>query len=169
MQKAIFFDRDGILNSLVFRDGGQFSPQVASDFKILNEAKNFTKKTSSLGYLNIIVSNQPDIARKKMSCEDLHLMTQKLYEHLCIDDCYYCIHDDSDKCSCRKPKPGLIFKAKKKWKIDLKKSYLIGDTYRDIEAAKSAGVKPFLMDREYNRSVEFSHRVKTLGELLKFI
>ena len=81
-----------------------------------------------------------------------------------IDDIYTCFHNDEDKCKCRKPKRGLIFKAKKKWNIDLKKSYIIGDRWRDIELANKLKMKCFYIDYNYNekKPKKYNYKVKSL-------
>ena len=169
MKSAIFYDRDGVLNQLVNRDQGQYSPQRFIDFKISNNAKEITKYTSSLGFLNIVISNQPEISRGTLAISELNKMTSELYKKLVIDDVYYCKHDDRDNCDCRKPLPGLILKASEKWKIDLNKSYFIGDSWKDIEAAKKASVKSFLIDRNYNADYENANRIQSLLDVITLI
>ena len=169
MQKAIFLDRDGVLNELVYRNQGFFSPRKLSDFKITIDSKDFTKYTSSLGYLNIVISNQPDISRGLLSENILDEMTNLLHYNLLIDDVFYCVHDNKDNCKCRKPLAGLIFDAVKKWDIDINQSYFIGDSWKDIEAAKNADVSYFLLDRDYNNSYDCDSRVHSLEEIYKFI
>ena len=102
MKSAIFFDRDGVLNDLVNRDGGLYSPQNFTDFKIADNALEITKFTSSKGFLNIVLSNQPDISRGTLMMDELNQMTELLLNKLVIDEVFYCKHDDSDKCKCRK-------------------------------------------------------------------
>ena len=169
MKPAIFFDRDGVLNKLVTRDGGQYSPQDFAHFKIFSNAKIITKYTNSLGFLNIVLSNQPDISRGTLKIDDLNKMTEALHQELVIDEVFYCKHDDSDKCQCRKPDPGLIIKASKKWDIDLNKSYLIGDSWKDIEAAKKVNVDSFLLDRDYNANYEDANRIQSLLDITNLI
>jgi D-glycero-D-manno-heptose 1,7-bisphosphate phosphatase len=169
MNKAIFFDRDGVLNKLIYRDGGFYSPQKFSQFKIEKEAMKVTKTTKSLGFLNLVVSNQPDISRQKMNEADLGRMTNLLKKELTIDDVFYCKHDDIDNCKCRKPSSGLIIEASKKWNIDLKNSFLIGDNWKDIEAGKDINLKSFLLDKDYNEGFEFEDRLKNLSDLINLI
>ena len=169
MKSAIFFDRDGVLNDLVNRDGGKYSPQNFTDFKIADNALEITKFTSSKGFLNIVLSNQPDISRGTLMMNELNQMTELLLNKLVIDEVFYCKHDDSDKCKCRKPDSGLILKASRRLNIDLNKSYLIGDSWKDIEAAKKANVKSFLLDRDYNSNYECANRIQSLLDVVSFI
>ena len=96
-------------------------------------------------------------------------MTDALHQEFVIDEVFYCKHDDSDKCQCRKPDPGLILKASKKWDIDLNKSYLIGDSWKDIEAAKKVNVDSFLLDRDYNADYEDANRIQSLLDITYLI
>jgi len=169
MNKAVFFDRDGVLNEIVERDGGHYSPQTFSQFKIIEEAIQVTRHTHSVGFLNIVISNQPDIARKKLDKVHLDKMTDQLYKKLELDDVFYCTHDDKDFCECRKPLSGLFLQASKKWDINLEDSYMVGDSWKDIEAAKNVNIDSFLLDRSYNTEYLWPKRVKNLEEVTKLI
>ena len=168
MKSAIFFDRDGILNQLVNRDHGEYSPQNFIDFKISNNAKKITEYTSSLGFLNIVVSNQPDISRGMLEMAELNKMTAELYNKLVIDDVFYCLHDDN-MCECRKPLPGLIFAAQNKWNIDLNASLMIGDTQKDFYAAKNANIDFYLISHTLNSNIKVKNRIKDIIEIINII
>ena len=165
MNKAIFFDRDGVLNELIKRDGGNYSPREFSKFKIIPNSIEVTNYTKSKGYLNIVISNQPDVARGYLTKFDLDKMTKMLFNKLTIDDIFYCLHDDNE-CECRKPLPGLIFSAQSKWNIDLTKSVMVGDTERDLGAAQNSGVKFYLLENEYNRNLKTENRIKNLENII---
>ena len=167
--KAVFFDRDGVLNRLVIRNGAYYSPQKIEDFKIKKDAIQVIKDVQKLGYLTIVVSNQPDIARGKMKQSELNKMTALLYDELNVDDVLYCTHDDNDNCNCRKPKPGLILSAQEKCKIDLSKSFMIGDTWKDVYAAKNCGLKMVLINKEYNANIEDVRRIGTIENIIEII
>ena len=169
MNKAIFFDRDGVLNKLVYRDNGFFSPRSFEEFKIRDNCNVVIKKLKFEGFLTIIVSNQPDISRGYLDKKELDKMTELLYNELNVSDVLYCMHDDSDYCDCRKPAPGLLIQAANKWKIDFKKSYMIGDTYRDAEAAINADVKFLLLNKDYNLNYNICSRIDNLEEILNYI
>ena len=169
MNKAIFFDRDGVLNKLIDRDGGYYSPQNTSDFILSEEARVTINKLKKLNYLSIVVSNQPDISRGKLKKIELDQMTKLLFNRLIVDDVFYCTHDDIDNCNCRKPLSGLIIKAKQKWKINLSKSYMVGDTWKDGESAKKVNLKFILLSRDYNLDYNCSNRINNLLDIIKFI
>ena len=169
MNRAIFFDRDGVLNELVPRDGGYFSPQSKGQFVIKKNVNKIIKKLKNDGFITIVVSNQPDVSRGLLSEHELDKMTKKLFHELMIDDIYYCIHDDGDCCECRKPKPGLIFQAAKKWNIELRKSYMIGDTWKDAEAAKNANLNFFLLGKDYNLNYSTDTRIKKIKDIFQIM
>ena len=167
--KAVFFDRDGVLNHLVKRDGSSYSPQKFEDFHIVDEAKEVVNIIKEMGFLTIIVSNQPDISRGKLKQSESDKMTDKLFEKLSIDDVLYCTHDDNNDTGCRKPAPGLFFTAQKKYNIDFNKSFMIGDTWKDVEAAKSAGISMILINKDYNQDLKNVIRVSRLSEVVSLI
>ena len=165
MNRAVFFDRDGVLNNLVFRDGDYYSPRNLNNFKFFNDAEKVIHTIRDKGYLAIIVSNQPDIARGYLKKSVLNEMTKQLFDKLSVDDVFYCMHDDPDVEECRKPDPGLIIKAQKKWGIDLNQSLMVGDTEKDQGTAKNAGVKFILISRSYNDHINTSNRISKLTDI----
>jgi len=152
--KAIFWDRDGIMNKVIMRKGETSSPWKLEEFEILPDVKKCLEASKEMGFLNIVFTNQPDISRGFLKIEDLEKMHKVILETLPVDEIKVCPHDDKDNCSCRKPKPGLILEAVKKWSIDLEKSYVVGDGWKDIKAGKAAGCKTFLLRREYNKNYQ---------------
>ena len=169
MKRAVFFDRDGVLNELVFRNGGFYSPQSFAQFKIMDSPGLVINKLKKKGFLCIVVSNQPDISRENLKKIELDKMTKVLKNFLIIDDVLYCMHDDIDNCSCRKPLPGLLIKAAKKWEIDLKKSFMIGDSLKDYDAAKNAKVDFILLSNNYNIDIQCSNKINNLKDIFKYI
>ena len=165
MNRAVFFDRDGVLNKLVFRDGDYYSPRDMDNFQLYNDAEKVIHHIKTKGYLVLIVSNQPDIARGLLKKSVLNEMTKNIYDKLRVDDIFYCMHDDPDAAGCRKPAPGLIIKAQKKWDLDLSQSMMIGDSEKDFGAAKNAGIKFILISRPYNNNMITSNRINKLAEL----
>ncbi len=150
-QKAIFLDRDGTLNVT----SGFLT--YADQFELINGVGDAVKKINKSGYLAIVVTNQPVIARGECSFEDLQNIHDKMETDLgrsgaFVDAIYVCPHH-TDKgfvgerpeykcqCNCRKPNPGLLFRAADDFNIDLSLSYMIGDSSRDVEAGNNAGVK----------------------------
>ena len=126
-------------------------------------------------YLVIVITNQPDIARGKMSERELKKMNRNLYELVEIDDLYICMHDDVDNCECRKPKPGMIDEAASKWNINLQESILIGDSWRDILAGKRAGLKTCYInhwssvDRAIDKDVGYDFKANNLLEASEYL
>jgi len=148
--KAVFLDRDGVLNKAVVVDGKPFPPKSITELKICDGVKNGLEQLKKLGYLLIVVTNQPDVARGKTSMKAVNDINNYLKKNLIIDDIFCCLHDENDGCECRKPKPGMVVAAKKKWNIDTDHSFIIGDRWRDIETGKNAGIKTILIDYEYD-------------------
>ena len=168
-QRAVFLDRDGVLNHLVKRDGSYYSPQDFTDFKIIDDVDKVIEEIHLLGYMVIVVSNQPDISRGKLEQSELDKMTNKLYNDLKVDDVFYCTHDDDNDLGCRKPAPGLFYAVEEKHNIDLTKSFMIGDTWKDMEAAFNASIPFVLIDAEYNKNLESVNRIKYLQEAIPIL
>jgi len=159
MNKAVFLDRDGVINRTIYRDGAFRSPRCIEELAITENIEEVLYDFWRLGFLNIVVTNQPDVARGFMTEELLLYFHLLLKEKLPIDDISACIHDDKDNCNCRKPKSGLLLDAAFRYNIDLGQSYMIGDTWRDILAGKNVGCTTILVDYSYNRDIECDYRV----------
>lgn len=168
-RRAIFLDRDGVINKVLLNEGKPFSPRRFDEFELIPEVQEILHSFKESGFIIIVVTNQPDIARGLMKMEELIRMHELIKEKFPVDDIMICSHDDTDNCYCRKPKPGMLLDAAKKWNIDLAKSFLIGDTWKDMEAGQSAGCKTFLIDTPYNQDVKSDYRVKKLYEAWKII
>ncbi len=143
--KAIFLDRDGVLNKLITRNGKAQAPYALSEFELypgVQEALDIIKKK---GFLAIVVTNQPDVARGWVSKESVELINKEVIKRLPVDDIRICFHVNADKCLCRKPAPGMLLDAAKIWAIDLKESYMVGDRYSDIAAGSTAGCQTILV------------------------
>ena len=153
-RKAVFIDRDGVINKMIVINGEITSPKLLSQFEIYGYAEQAIRRLRK-NYLVIVVSNQPDIARGRMGDLELEAMNKKLCESVDIDDMYICRHDDSDNCTCRKPRPGMLIAAAAKWNINLKDSLIIGDSWRDMLAGKSAGAKSIYINNSLNNNKKF--------------
>lgn len=169
MNKAIFFDRDGVLNELVERDNDFHSPREFAEFHIKPDARDAVKLAKNSGYLCIVVSNQPDISRGLMPRSELDKMTEIMIKKLELDDVIYCLHDDYNDTGCRKPATGMFFKAKNSWKLDLNSSLMVGDTWKDVEAARRAGVEMVLLNAGYNLDLKVKNRIDSLVEIHNYI
>ncbi len=173
--KAVFWDRDGVLNHVEEHraDGKKFvSPQKFENFKLIPDVAGVLDYVKAKGYLNIIATKQPDIARSKMSWEELNKMHDFLKANVpSIDAIYICPHDDKDNCNCRKPKPGLLLDAAKDYHLNLSQCFMVGDSQNDIDAGKNAGsVKTILIAAPYNKGVvNFDFKVNSSKEIKKII
>ncbi|MGA8431477.1 MAG: HAD family hydrolase [Candidatus Sulfotelmatobacter sp.] len=148
--KAIFLDRDGVLNRSFIRDGKPFAPTKLEEFEILPGVPEALRDLKNQGYKLIVVTNQPNVARGNQSLQTLEAMHQILTSQLPLDDILLCPHTDDDHCDCRKPQPGMLLAAARKHHIDLANSYMIGDRWRDIEAGYNAGCRTILIDYGYS-------------------
>jgi D-glycero-D-manno-heptose 1,7-bisphosphate phosphatase len=141
----VFLDRDGVLNRLVMRDGRGLSPRRLGDFRLLPGAGGAVRALQGAGFLVIVVTNQPDVARGFLDAAELGRMHEILAGKLGVDAIYTCTHDDQDGCCCRKPQPGLLLRAGEEWSVDLSASYLIGDSWKDVGAGRAAGCRTVLV------------------------
>ncbi len=171
MIKTIFLDRDGIINDVVLRDSKVESPRTVSEFKIRPEFINFYKEIDTGGFNLFVISNQPDIARNKMDIKELEIMTEQLNSNFSFKEISYCIHDDSDNCNCRKPKPGMIISLLDKYNLQKEESILVGDSSKDISAGKNAGIKTVVLQTDYNRDSDINSdfEVGSLTEIIRII
>jgi D-glycero-D-manno-heptose 1,7-bisphosphate phosphatase len=149
MKRAVFLDRDGVINRAIVRNGIPFPPTNLSDLEILPGVTEALKKLHDAGYLLIVVTNQPDVARGVAKKSDIEQINAKLFSQLPLDDIRTCYHDNGDNCLCRKPLPGALLEAAKEHDIDISKSFMIGDRWRDIEAGQRAGCKTFFVNYRY--------------------
>lgn len=149
-KKAVFLDRDGVINKPVVRNGKPYPPASADEFEFLPGVEEAIKKLKNAGFLIIVVTNQPDVARGKQAREVVDAMHEKLDAALRPSAIEVCFHDDVDNCDCRKPKPGMILRAAKAFDIDLKQSYMVGDRWRDVEAGINAGCRTVFIGQGYD-------------------
>ena len=149
MRRAVFLDRDGVINRAIVRDGKPYPPASLEELEILPGVHEALQKLHDANYLLVVVTNQPDVARGAAKRGDVELMNAFLSSQLPIDDFKTCYHDSGDKCNCRKPLPGALLEAAQKHNIDLSKSFMVGDRWRDIEAGASAGCKTFFINYRY--------------------
>ena len=169
MNHAVFIDRDGVINHVVLRNGKPFSPRAIDEFVLCDGIGPFLAESRNAGFLNIVITNQPDIARGLMDSKTLEAMHDFTKKHLPVDDIVVCPHDDKDNCHCRKPKPGMLTDAAGKWNIDLGGSFVIGDQWKDVQAGRNAGCVTILLDCPYNKNVECDHRVANLRSAYEII
>lgn len=150
--KAIFLDRDGVLNASELRDGKPYAPRCYEDFKIYPEVGEALWRFKRNGYLLIVVTNQPDVGNGLVEKDIIEEMNASLVKALPIDGVKVCYHAQSDGCACRKPKPGMILQAALEFGVDLSKSYMIGDRKGDVDAGRAAGCFTVFLDHGYRAS-----------------
>jgi D-glycero-D-manno-heptose 1,7-bisphosphate phosphatase len=169
---AVFLDRDGVLNQAIVSNGKPGVPATLREFVIVPDAPAGLEELRQHGFMLVVVTNQPDVARGRQSRETIEEMHSALRKALPIDDILACFHDDSDNCACRKPRPGLLLEAQRKYGIDLSRSFLIGDRWKDIDAGNSAGCRTVLIDYGYDEPSPVtspSARVDSLASAVKWI
>ena len=147
---AVFLDRDGVLNESIVRDGKPYSPRTRAEFRVIEEARLACRLLVGCGFTLLGVSNQPDVARGEIDPALVESFNALLCQTLALREVLVCPHDDADQCDCRKPKPGLLLAAAKKYDIALQRSFMIGDRWRDIEAGRAAGCRTIWIDRGYS-------------------
>lgn len=141
MSKAVFVDRDGVLNRSLLRNGKLLPPASADELELLPGVAEACAALRAAGFLLIVVTNQPDVARGTQNRQTVAAIHAVIREKVPLDDIRVCYHDDDDGCECRKPKPGLLLEAAKDWDIDIRSSFLVGDRWKDIAAARNAGCR----------------------------
>jgi histidinol-phosphate phosphatase family domain/HAD-superfamily hydrolase, subfamily IIIA len=176
-QKAIFLDRDGTINQYV-----GFLTNI-EDFRLLPGVADAIRRINESDYLAIVVTNQPVIARGEISLSELNAIHNKMetllgQEGAYVDDIFFCPHHPDKgfegerpeykmECECRKPKPGLLIQAAEKYNIDLKKSWMVGDSVNDMKAGQSAGCKVLLIgdnEKDYLFSSTLEQAIKRICE-----
>ncbi len=152
-QRAVFLDRDGVLVRAMIRDGKPYPPVGLDDLEILPGVADALRRLHEAGYLLIVVTNQPDVARGTQTQAMVEAQNAAMRVILPLDDVRTCYHTDSDGCSCRKPLPGLLLAAAQECHIDLASSYMVGDRWRDVEAGLRAGCKTIFINYDYRESL----------------
>jgi D-glycero-D-manno-heptose 1,7-bisphosphate phosphatase len=154
LRPGVFLDRDGVINRLVWRQGQAVSPRSFSEFVLADGIQEAVKLLKAAGLPVFVVTNQPDIARQKMAAAALEQMTAAVYQALPIDDLRICPHDNGDDCACRKPRPGMLIELAAQWQIELSRSFIVGDSWKDMVAGQQAGCRTVLITRDYNQKTE---------------
>jgi D-glycero-D-manno-heptose 1,7-bisphosphate phosphatase len=149
MTRAVFLDRDGVLNKAFVRNGKPYSPDTVEEMVIVPDAATALGRLREHGFRLIVATNQPDIARGRLTREQVDAMNAHLRSKLPLDAVEVCTHDDGDNCDCRKPKPGLLLHAAQRDGIALAESFMVGDRYRDIEAGHAAHCRTILIGDGY--------------------
>lgn len=165
MIRAVFLDRDGVVNRALVRDGKPYPPRNIGELEILSGVAEALKRLHHAGFKLIVVTNQPDVARGTQSRAAIEEINAALQSRLPIDEFRVCYHDDACQCACRKPAAGALLDCARKYGLDLKTSFMIGDRWRDIEAGRRAGCKTIFIDYHYaeTKQVEPDYCAKDLA------
>lgn len=137
-RRAVFLDRDGVLNPLIERDGVPTSPRDPAEFRLVENAGASVARLRAAGFRVFVVTNQPDLGRGLLAPAALDEMMNVIRHAVVVDDIAVCPHDDGDACDCRKPKPGMLRTLAERWQVDLPASIMVGDTWRDMQAGRAA-------------------------------
>lgn len=152
---AVFLDRDGVLNaSFIDSNGVTHPPEGPDQLELLPGVGDACARLRAAGCLLVVVSNQPDVARGKQTRETVEAINLELCRRLTLDSVKVCYHDTSDRCTCRKPAPGLLLEAAAELDVDLRRSFMVGDRPSDVEAGLRAGCRTVLVVDPRNGKVE---------------
>lgn len=147
---AVFLDRDGVLNRTIVREGVTHPPDSLAEFELLPGVPAACAKLAAAGWKLVVVTNQPDVARGVQLRENVEAIHSHLKQVLPLVDIRACYHDTPDGCECRKPKPGMLLAAAKENRLDLQRSFLVGDRWSDIVAGQAAGVASILVETPFS-------------------
>ncbi|HXR04785.1 MAG TPA: HAD family hydrolase [Verrucomicrobiae bacterium] len=151
LRRAVFLDRDGVINRALERDSKPYPPRNLNEFEILPGVVAACKKLKQAGYLLVVATNQPDIGRGTLKQEIVEMIHAEMCRRLPIDRVEVCYHPGrgQSNCDCRKPKPGMLQRAARELGIDLKQSWMVGDRWRDVDCGQAAGCRTIFIDRGY--------------------
>lgn len=148
-KRAVFLDRDGVINANLERDRRPFAPTTLAEFRLLPEVDTSIRRLKDAGFIVVVVTNQPDVPNGITPRETVDAMHAQVRARLAVDDIEVCFHTDAENCACRKPKPGMLLAAATKYGIDLKQSWMVGDRWRDIDAGRAVGCSTVFIDYGY--------------------
>lgn len=161
VNKAVFLDRDGVLNQSVIKEGKPYPPASVDEVVISPDVLPALQALKQQNFQLIVVTNQPDVARGKTSVETVNAINDYLCTKLPLDAVKVCFHDDIDHCGCRKPKAGLLLEAAKEYNIDLSQSVMIGDRWKDIAAGVAASCKTIWLNQHYDEKSPTNYDLET--------
>lgn len=168
--RGVFLDRDGVLNATFDQGGVPVPPRTLAEFRVPNGVPEACAALRRSGWVLVVVSNQPDIARGRVAAALVEEINAQLRAEVPLDDIIVCPHDDRDACACRKPGDGMLREGARRWDIDLSRSFMVGDRWRDIEAGRRAGCRTILIDRGYEeRSTSPDYVVHELPDVLPIV
>jgi len=155
--RAVFLDRDGVINRVAVRNGMPYPPSHVGTFELYDDVSDGCARLKAANFLLVVITNQPDVGRGTQNREAVEAMNLKMQSALPLLDrievCYHAGERYGQPCDCRKPRPGLILRAVAELNIDPKRSYVIGDRWRDVDCARAAGCRAILIQRGYEESL----------------
>ena len=168
LRRAVFLDRDGVLNRALLKEGKPYPPATLAEFELLPGVPEACARLKAAGLLLIVVTNQPDVGRGTMTRETVEAIHARLAALLPIDrvEVSYDSGREQPPSEFRKPRPGMLYRAAQDLGIELTRSFMVGDRWRDIDCGHAAGCTTFLIDYSYQESLRCppDFRVKDLGE-----
>lgn len=168
--KAVFLDRDGVINQTVFRRGAARAPQDLSEWAWMEGVHDTLRTLSARGYLLVVCTNQPDVVRGWQTRDQVDEFHALIMRELPVARVYACFHDNAAACVCRKPQPGMLLQAQTEHGIELASSFMVGDRASDIEAGRAAGCRTILLRPSTEAEPSTAdHEIRTLPELLAII
>jgi len=150
MERAVFLDRDGVINRVLIRESRPYPPASLDEFEILPGVADALRDLKKAGFRLIVATNQPDVAKSVLPREMVENFHDRIRQTLPIDAIHVCYHVDADDCACRKPRPGMLLEAARAWYIDLTRSFMVGDRWRDIDAGRAARCKTIWVRCDYD-------------------
>jgi D-glycero-D-manno-heptose 1,7-bisphosphate phosphatase len=169
VKRAVFLDRDGVLNPLELRDGRARAPLTLDGFRPYPDAADSVRRLQRAGFVCLVVTNQPELATGELAPAVLDAINERLTRETGVDAIYVCPHVDADGCACRKPKPGLLLRGAAEWNVELPDSFLVGDRWRDIEAGEAAGCTTVLIEGSPEPAGRPRFRAATLADAVTLI
>ena len=158
-RRAVFLDRDGVINRATVKKGKPYAPRHLSEFRLLPGVVRAVSELKAAGFMIVVVTNQPDAGHGLIARHTLDAMHAKLRNKVPVDGIMVCPHRQDEGCLCRKPKTGLIRQAIQRWGIDAAGSYMVGDRWSDIVAGHAAGLYTIFVDRGYAEALKIQPNV----------
>lgn len=159
VRRAVFLDRDGVINQPIVRDGKPYPPDRVEDFEIIPGVSEACRSLKAAGFLLVVVTNQPDVGRGTQTEETVRRMNDVMCAQLPIDHVEVCFAGTDNP--RRKPNPGMLVDAARELEIDLKASYMVGDRWRDVDCGRAAGCTTVLIERDYDEALRSQPDLRT--------
>ncbi len=173
MSRAVFLDRDGVINRVRERDGLPYPPASLAEFEIYPEVPEACRRLEQAGFLLVVATNQPDVGRGTLKPEVVEAIHAEMCRRLPLDRVEVCYHPGKglSDCDCRKPGPGMLLRAARELGIELAQSWMVGDRWRDVDCGHAAGCRTVFIDRGYAEALKQppDFRAKNLLEAAEII